>query len=92
MTISRYELLAKATLSYGTKISPSFESQISLNSLTRSDFRAAVNHSDLAAQLVYEDHGGLGLAHRPRDLPHGFGHQLGLLTHLLVPHIAFQLG
>ena len=47
---------------------------------------------DLLAQLVDEEHAGIGFRDGGRELAQGLTHQARLQAHLGVPHLAFQLG
>src|SRR5438067_2934332 len=54
--------------------------------------RVAEHHADLHADLVDEDDGGVGLADGGGELAQGLRHQPRLQAHVLVAHLAFQLG
>ena len=52
---------------------------------------AAEHDSDLFAELVDEDRGGLGLAQRAGELTQGLGHQARLEADVTVAHLALDL-
>mmetsp|Transcript_23849 Transcript_23849/g.75064 ORF Transcript_23849/g.75064 Transcript_23849/m.75064 type:complete len:379 (+) Transcript_23849:232-1368(+) len=57
----------------------------------RGDLRRAVDDADLAAELVEEDDGAVGLGQRARDLPQRLGHEPRLRADLHVAHVAVEL-
>ncbi len=59
---------------------------------TGGGLRRAEHHTDLLAELVDEDRGGLGLVERTGDLTERLAHQAGLETHVRVAHLALDLG
>src|SRR5580700_6953973 len=55
-------------------------------------FRRAVHDADLHADLVDEDHHGVGAVDRGGELAQRLAHQAGLQAGLTVAHLAFELG
>ena len=54
--------------------------------------RRAEHHADLHADLVDEDHHGIGAVDRGGELAQRLAHQAGLQAGLAVAHLAFKLG
>src|SRR5690606_15120766 len=62
---------------------------IELERLTaRGGLGASEEDTDLLAQLVDEDHRGLGLVEPTRELAEGLRHETSLQTHVAVAHLA----
>ena len=55
-------------------------------------FRVAEHHADLHADLVDEDHQAVGVLDVTGDLAQGLGHQTGLNAHVVIAHLALDLG
>src|SRR5690348_1141532 len=59
---------------------------------TRGGLRRTEHHADLLAQLVDEDHRGVGVVQRTGHLAQRLAHQPGLQTDVAVAHLALDLG
>src|SRR5690606_25640486 len=54
--------------------------------------RVAEHHADLHAKLVREDHRGVAVLDRTRELAQRLAHQAGLQANVRVAHFALDLG